>query len=161
MEKQTATKELLEECQQQLDSANAALAAAKDRVTEAQHALEAARHQVELYSVNIADDTLVAPRDGRIQYRIANVGEVLPAGGHVFAMLDINYVYMDVYLPTNQAGKVKFGADGRIVVDAYSILFRGAGIDVVWPEFLAVFLIAGLFFVLAILRFRSAAAQTE
>lgn len=119
VEKQTATKELLDERQQQLDSANAALAAAKDRVTEAQHALEAARHQVELYSVNIADDTLVAPRDGRIQYRIANVGEVLPAGGHVFAMLDINYVYMDVYLPTNQAGKVKFGGDGRIVVDAY------------------------------------------
>jgi HlyD family secretion protein len=119
VDRQTATMELLDQRQQQLDGANAALAAAKDRVTEAQHALEAARHQAELYSVNIADDTLVAPRDGRIQYRIANVGEVLPAGGKVFAMLDINYVYMDIYLPTNQAGKVKFGADARIVVDAY------------------------------------------
>jgi HlyD family secretion protein len=68
--------------------------------------------------VNITDDTLVAPRDGRIQYRIANVGEVLPAGGKVFAMLDISYVYMDIYLPTEQAGKVKFGADARIVLDA-------------------------------------------
>ena len=74
---------------------------------------------MELYSVEIADDTLVAPRDGRIQYRVANVGEVLPAGGHVFAMLDTSYVYMDVYLPTQQAGKVKYGAGARIVVDAY------------------------------------------
>src|SRR5271166_643257 len=39
----------------------------------------------------------------RIQYRITNVGEVLPAGGKVFTMLDISYVYMDVYLPTAEA----------------------------------------------------------
>jgi hypothetical protein len=69
-------------------------------------------------TVDIADNTLVAPRDGRIQYRVANVGEVLPAGGKVFTMLDISYVYMDIYLPTQQAGKVKFGADARIVLDA-------------------------------------------
>ncbi len=43
---------------------------------------------------------------------------------------------------------------------AQSILFRGAGIDVVWEEFLAVGLIGGLFFFLAIMRFRSVATQT-
>ena len=86
---------------------------------ELQHALDAATHDVELYDAQIADNTLVAPRDGRIQYRIANIGEVLPAGGKVFAMLDTSYVYMDVYLPTEAAGKVKFGADARIVLDAY------------------------------------------
>ena len=100
-------------------AANAALKAAQARVTEAEHALEASTHDVELYRVNIADNTLVAPKDGRIQYRIANIGEVLPAGGKVFTMLDISYVYMDVYLPTEEAGKVKIGADARIVLDAY------------------------------------------
>ena len=113
------TKEVLDQRQQQLDGANAALEAANFRVIEFQHALDAATHDVELYGVQIADDTLVAPRDGRLQYRIANVGEVLPAGGHVFAMLDTSYVYMDIYLPTLEAGKIKYGADARIVVDAY------------------------------------------
>jgi HlyD family secretion protein len=113
------TREVLDQRQQQLNGANAALLAATARVTESQHALEAATHDVELYNVEINDDTLVAPFDGRIQYRVANVGEVLPAGGHVFAMLDTSYVYMDIYLPTEQAGKVKYGADARIVVDAY------------------------------------------
>jgi HlyD family secretion protein len=113
------TQEVVDQRQQRLDGATAALDAANARVTETEHALEAATHDVELYSVEINDDTLVAPRDGRIQYRVANVGEVLPAGGHVFAMLDTSYVYMDVYLPTQQAGKVKYGADARIVVDAY------------------------------------------
>jgi HlyD family secretion protein len=112
------TKELLDQRQQQLDGANAALRAAQERVTEAEHALEASTHDVELYTVNIADNTLVAPKDGRLQYRVANIGEVLPAGGKVFTMLDISYVYMDVYLPTAQAGKVKFGTEARIVLDA-------------------------------------------
>lgn len=113
------TEEVLDQRQQQLDGANAGLEAAKQRVTEAEHALEAATHDVELYTVEINDDTLVAPVDGRIQYRVANVGEVLPAGGHVFAMLDTSYVYMDIYLPTQQAGKVRYGAESRVVVDAY------------------------------------------
>ena len=113
------TKEVMDQRRQQLDGAKAALQAGQFREIQARHALEAATHDVELYRVNIADNTLVAPRDGRIQYRIANVGEVLPAGGKVFAMLDIGYVYMDVYLPTEEAGRVKFGADARIVLDAY------------------------------------------
>ncbi len=113
------TKEVLDQRKQQLDSANAALQAAQARVIEFEHALDASTHDVELYTVNIADNSLVAPKDGRIQYRIANIGEVLPAGGKVFTMLDISDVYMDVYLPTAEAGKVKFGADARIVLDAY------------------------------------------
>jgi ABC-2 type transport system permease protein len=44
---------------------------------------------------------------------------------------------------------------------AQAILYRGAGFDVVWPQFLAVALIGGLFFFLAVLRFRSVAAQTD
>jgi HlyD family secretion protein len=112
------TKEIVDRRQQTLDAASAALLAAQDKVVESQHAMEASTHDVELNEVNIADNTLVAPTDGRIQYRIANVGEVLPAGGKVFTMLDIGYVYMDVYLPTNTAGKVKIGSDARIVLDA-------------------------------------------
>jgi HlyD family secretion protein len=113
------TKEVLDQRQQQLDGAKAALRAAQAREIEAQHAFEASTHDVELYKVNIADNTLVVPRDGRIQYRIANIGEVLPAGGKIFTMLDISYVYMDIYLPTQEAGRVKIGADARIVLDAY------------------------------------------
>ena len=113
-----ATYELLDQRRQALNGAHAALNAANDLVGVAERALDAATHDVELYTVNIADNTLVAPREGRIQYRIANIGEVLPAGGKVFTMLDITYVYIDIYLPTADAGKVKIGADARIVLDA-------------------------------------------
>jgi HlyD family secretion protein len=113
------TKEVLDQRQQQLNGATALLNALKVRVIQLQHALQAAKHDVELYTIQIEDNTLVAPRDGRIQYRVANVGEVLPVGGHVFAMLDTSNVYMDIYLPTAQAGHVRFGAEARIVLDGY------------------------------------------
>jgi HlyD family secretion protein len=118
-EKGFQTKEVMDQRRQQLNSAEAILSAAKLRVIEFQHALDAATHDAEFYGVQIADNTLVAPREGRIQYRVANIGEVLPAGGKVFVMLDTAYVYMDIYLPTEAAGKVRFGADARIVLDAY------------------------------------------
>ena len=106
-----ATHELFDQRTQQLSAAKAALLAGQAKELQAQHALDAANHNAELLKVNIADNTLVAPRDGRIQYRLANVGEVLGAGGKVFTMLDIGYVYMDIYLPTPEAGKTKVGAD--------------------------------------------------
>jgi len=112
-------KETLDQRQQQLDGAVAALNAAKSKVGEMDQARDAATHDVELYKVEIADNSLVAPRDGRIQYRVANVGEVLAAGGRVFTMLDVAYVYIDIYLPTVEAGRVKIGSDARIVLDAY------------------------------------------
>ena len=34
-------------------------------------------------------------------------------------MLDTSYVYMDIYLPTVDAGRVALGSDARIVLDAY------------------------------------------
>ncbi len=114
-----ATKELFDQRKQALDGANAAVSAATDRVEQAERALDASKHDVGLYTVNIKDNDLVAPRDGRLQYRLANIGEVLPAGGKVFTMLDISYVYMDIYLPTLEAGKIKVGTDARILLDAY------------------------------------------
>ena len=114
-----ATKELFDQRTQTMNAANAGLNAATQRVAEAERALEASEHDVGLYTVNINDNDLVVPRDGRLQYRIANIGEVLPAGGKVFTMLDISYVYMDIYLPAPEAGKIKVGTEGRILLDAY------------------------------------------
>jgi HlyD family secretion protein len=119
MQRGNATQELLDQRQQQLNGATALLHALTARVAQTEHALTAAQHEVELLTVNIADNTLVAPVDGRVQYRIANVGEVLPAGGKVLTMIDISSVYMDIYLPTADAGRAKIGTEARIVLDAY------------------------------------------
>lgn len=113
------TQEIFDQRSQQLNTARAAERGASARVKQIQNALQAAQHNVELIKVDIADNTLVAPRDGQIQYRVANVGEVLPVGGKVFTLLDVGYVYMDIYLPTVSVGRIAAGDDARILLDAY------------------------------------------
>jgi len=44
---------------------------------------------------------------------------------------------------------------------AQSILYRGAGLDVVWPQFVAVGCIGALFLALSLLRFRAAVASSS
>ena len=114
-----ATAETLDQQTQLLNSARATLNSDRQAIGAAEHALSAATHQLEYFAVQIADNQLFAPKTGPIEYRVANVGEVLPAGGKVFTMLDASYVYMDIYLPTNQAGRVRIGSDARIVLDSY------------------------------------------
>ena len=118
IQKNVASRELLDQRQQQLDAANAAMAAANASARRVEYVLRAATHDVELYKINIAEGTLVAPRDGIIQYRLANVGGVLPVGGKVYTMLDDEYYYMDIFLPTAEAGRAKLGAEARILLDA-------------------------------------------
>ncbi len=102
----------------QIAAADAAIAAARAQIAGAESALEAARASVERIRAEIADSTLQAPRDGRIQYRVAQPGEVVGGGGRVLNMIDLNDVYMTFFLPTVAAGKVALGTEVRLVLDA-------------------------------------------
>ena len=66
---------------------------------------------------DINDSTLKAPRDGRVQYRVSQVGEVLSAGGKVLKV-NLGDVYMTFFLPTEWAGRAELGAEVRLVLDA-------------------------------------------
>lgn len=102
----------------QVMSAEAGIRAAKSQVIEAQSAIEAATATVERLEADINDSQLKAPRAGRVQYRVSQVSEVLPAGGRVLNMVDLSDVYMTFFLPTAEAGKVALGQEVRLVLDA-------------------------------------------
>ncbi len=59
-------------------------------------------------------------------------------------------------MPTWLATIMQISPSTHFVSFAQSILYRGAGLDVVWPQFAAVGAIAALFLMLSLLRFRSA-----
>jgi HlyD family secretion protein len=102
----------------QVLSAQAGVEAARSQVIEAQSAIEAATASTVRLEADIDDSVLRAPRAGRVQYRIAQPGEVLGAGGRVLNMVDLVDVYMTFFLPANQAGRVVLGQDVRLVLDA-------------------------------------------
>jgi HlyD family secretion protein len=111
-------KAALSASQASLAASEAAIGAAQAQVVDAEASVEAAKATIESLEADIADGTLTAPRDGRIQYRVAQPGEVLASGGRVVNMVDVSDVYMTFFLPTQQAGRVALGADVRLVMDA-------------------------------------------
>lgn len=134
LKKGWTTQEVFDQRRQQLDTAYALERAAVARVSQLESAIQAARHDAELLRINIADNTLTAPRDGLIQYRLVSIGEVLPAGGKIFTLLDAGYLYMDIYLSTAVAGRVRVGQQGRIVLDAYPSQPIAAKVSFVSPR---------------------------
>lgn len=81
---------------------------ARAKITASEAAVDAARAQVEQADAGIAameavaarlkteleEGILRAPRNGRVQYRIVQPGEVVGAGGKVLNVVDLNDVYM-------------------------------------------------------------------
>lgn len=102
----------------QVISADAGIAAAKSQVIEAQSSVEAAQAGVERLQADIRDTELKSDRIARVQYRVAQPGEVLSAGGKLLNLVDLADVYMTFFLPERQAGRVAIGSDVHIVIDA-------------------------------------------
>lgn len=98
--------------------AEAAVLSAGAGIERARATVNVAVARVERIEENLKDYVLTAPRSGRIQYQIAQPGEVLGAGGRILTLLDLTDVYMTIFLPTSEAGALEIGAEARIVPDA-------------------------------------------
>ena len=93
---------------------NSAIAEAKGAAAN----IQAMKADVARIQADLDDCKLIAPMNGRIQYRLAEAGEVLSAGGRVLNLIDLTDAYMTFFLPSGVAGKVAIGADARILLDA-------------------------------------------
>ena len=102
----------------QVAAAESAIASARSQVVGAQSSATAAQANIERIQADIDDAALKSPRDGRVQYLVARVGEVAAAGGRVLNLIDLSDVYMTFFLPTAAAGRVALGAEVRLVLDA-------------------------------------------
>ncbi|MCQ4347067.1 HlyD family efflux transporter periplasmic adaptor subunit [Pseudomonas stutzeri] len=96
----------------------AAIEAARSQTIEAESAVEAARATVARLQVEIDDSLLRTDRAARVQYRVAQPGEVLGAGGKLLNLVDLTDVYMTFFLPERLAGRVAIGSEARLVLDA-------------------------------------------
>lgn len=93
--------------------------AAEAEVENADAGIEAARAQIERLGVQIEESILESPVTGRVQYRLAEPLEVLPAGGRVLTVIDLSDVYMTIFLSTEASGRISIGADSRVLLDAF------------------------------------------
>ncbi|WP_282129835.1 HlyD family secretion protein [Roseobacter litoralis] len=100
-----------------LATAQAGVAAAEAGIDLAKASIVAAQASADRLTSTISDAKLVAPRAGRVQYRLVQPGEVVAAGGKVVTITDLSDVYMTVFLPARDAGRLAIGAEARIILD--------------------------------------------
>ena len=86
-------------------------------------ALESQRDQLEAVlneaeSV-LADLTIQAPANGTITTRMVDLGEVVSAGAPLFEIVDLDQLYLKVYVPEIQIGKIRLDLPARIHTDAF------------------------------------------
>lgn len=108
----------LEAAQAQLAAVDTAIATARAQVMNARSSVEAVQATIRRIAVEIRDGELRAPRNGRIQYRVAQPGEVVGGGGRVLNLVDLSDVYMTFFMPEAYAGRVALGSEVRVVLDA-------------------------------------------
>jgi len=111
--------------QRDLDVRRTALQTTSAGLQEEEAKLRTNEQEVKVAEANVAtiqtridDATLKSPVQGRVLYRLAEVGEVLGAGGKALTLVNLNDVYMEIFLPSEQAAKLKNGAEARLTLDA-------------------------------------------
>jgi len=115
-------------------AAEARMRAAQAKADASQQQIGAAQAQVGVTKSRIKDATLVSPVTGRVLYRLVEPGEVLGAGGKALTIVDLSDVYMEIYLPSDQAARLKTGAPARITVDYEPNASAAAYVSFVSPE---------------------------
>ncbi|MGR6981100.1 HlyD family secretion protein [Testudinibacter sp. P27/CKL/0425] len=118
------SKSELEKRQAERDAANAALQAVIAAKREAEAGVAQAKAQVEQASSVDQDMEVRAPQAGRVEYKIAEVGNVIPAGGKVVSLLNLDDVSMNLFFSAPTVNNIALNSEARIVLD---------GTDTVWP----------------------------
>jgi len=110
--------------QREVDVRNMTVQTTGASLAEEQARLESASKDVQVAEANMAtiqtridDATLVSPVLGRVLYRLTEPGEVLGAGGRAVTLVNLEDVYMEIFLPSQQAAALKVGSEGRVTMD--------------------------------------------
>lgn len=104
--------------------AQATVAQSRAAAAEARAGVEQAKAAVKSAESANDDMDIRAPTNGRVEYKIAEAGNVVASGSKVVSLLDPSDVSMNIFLPTDSISRLKVGDDARIRLD---------GIDAVFP----------------------------
>jgi HlyD family secretion protein len=127
--------------QRELDVRNTMLQTTTAGLAEEEAKLRTTEQEVRVAEANAAtiqtridDAVLVSPVRGRVLYRMAENGEVVAAGGKVLTLVNLDDVYMEIFLPSQDAARTRLGADARITLDALPDLAVPASVSFVSPQ---------------------------
>jgi len=122
-------KEQIEAARAQVDRAKAALRLSevnkldlkrrREEVPAREADIVRSEAQLAVYDTQLRDRTLIAPTDGVILTKSAELGEVLAAGAAVVTLGDIDKPWVRAYVAESELGRVKLGMPVEVRTDSF------------------------------------------
>ena len=78
-----------------------------------------ARENLRMSEIRLGYTVLSAPFDGVILVREAELGEVVSPGTPIITLADLDHIWLRVYLPETDLGKVRWGQTVNVRTDTY------------------------------------------
>lgn len=78
-----------------------------------------ARESVQMSRIKLSYTTLTAPFTGVVLVRQAELGEVVAAASPIVTVADLDHVWVRVYLPETDLGRMRWGQDVSVRTDTY------------------------------------------
>ncbi len=91
----------------------------KEEIAVDRASLRQAHADIELSGIRLGYTTLNAPLAGVITVRQAELGEVVSPGTPVVTLADLDHIWVRVYVPEPDLGRIRFGQEVSVGTDSY------------------------------------------
>ncbi len=118
----------------QYDSALAELKVNQKYIAYAEAKYKSALEKLKKVEVIYKETKIYAPSNGVILSRPAEEGEVVNPGRILYTMVDLQKLYVKVYIPEPELGKIKLGQYARVYVDAYKDCYFNGKITRIYEQ---------------------------
>ncbi|MCX8056046.1 MAG: efflux RND transporter periplasmic adaptor subunit [Ignavibacteria bacterium] len=130
-ENQSVSQKNYDDAKLRYEVAEAQLKSAKENLQKAERgplsseieayrsAAEAAKAQVDLLKKKLDDAVIVSPSNGYVSLINFNEGELLTPGSLITKIVNLDEVYVKIYISENNLGKIQLGQKVEVKVDAF------------------------------------------
>lgn len=119
LREELVSKSEFDKVKMQYESAQAEVEAASKAIAQAQASYRAAQQRLKEAQADLNETKIYSPKSGVILSRPVEVGEIINPGSVLYVVVDLNRLYVKVYVPEPDIGKIKLGLPARIYIDAY------------------------------------------
>lgn len=134
LKEELVSKSDFDRVKMQYDSARAELDAQIKAIAQAEANYRAAQQRLKEAQADLNETKIYSPADGVILSRPVEVGEVVNPGTVLYVIVDLNKLYVKVYVPEPDIGKLKLGLPARVYIDAYPERFFNGKITKIYKQ---------------------------
>jgi HlyD family secretion protein len=91
----------------------------KEQIAVDQANVRQSRENVEMSQIRLEYTTLKSPLTGVVLVRQAELGEVVSPGTPIYTVADLDHIWVRVYLPETELGRLKWGQRVSVGTDTY------------------------------------------